>query len=340
MTTKIEDLDAFLQENRDSREYKRALAVKLALKGYMYAFICDLLDVTPSFVSEWKKAYLQHGTDGLLLKYTGAKRLLSREERQSVISWIQAQTESTVEQLKTYIEDTYHVVFQSRQSYYELLAAAKMSWKKAQRINPQKDPEQVAAKKKESTDYLQEHRDAIAAGDLIVLFMDECHLVWDDAREYVWGKTGERVEIPMKNYRERQTYYGAIDYSTGEVTVHPYPAGNGAYTVVFIKFLRGKYPGKRLTRIWDGATYHKQGEMPVYLAGINEGLDADAWGVTCLILAPHAPEQNPIEDIWLKAKQYVRKHWWLCDRFKKVKELFLEAIENQFFDFQKLHMYG
>ena len=41
---------------------------------------------------------------------------------------------------------------------------------------------------------------------------DECHLVWGDTCGYVWGKTQERIEVPMTNERERQTYYGALDY--------------------------------------------------------------------------------------------------------------------------------
>ena len=149
-TDQTDDLDAFLAEKRDSREFKRALAVKMALKGYLYAVICDILNVQPSFVSEWKKAYLEHGVEGLLLKHTGSASFLSAEERQAVIVWIQAQDEWTVDQLKTHIETTYQVVFQSRQSYYDLFAEARITWKKAQRIQPNKNPEAVAAKKKQS----------------------------------------------------------------------------------------------------------------------------------------------------------------------------------------------
>jgi transposase len=80
--------------------------------------------------------------------------------------------------------------------------------------------------------------------------------------------------------------------------------------------------------------------MVEYLTEVNQGLEADEWLVTCLIFAPNAPEQNPTEDIWLKAKQCVRKNWRICDHFSTVTELFLEAIQNRFFDFPKLHMYG
>jgi len=56
MTGIPDDLVAFLAEKRDSREYRRALAVKLALLGYTYEAISTMLDVSPSFVSQAKKA--------------------------------------------------------------------------------------------------------------------------------------------------------------------------------------------------------------------------------------------------------------------------------------------
>jgi transposase len=48
MTLIPADLTAFLAEKRDSRAYRRALAVQLALQGYRYEAISDMLDVTPS----------------------------------------------------------------------------------------------------------------------------------------------------------------------------------------------------------------------------------------------------------------------------------------------------
>lgn len=142
------DLSAFLAEKRDSREYRRALAVKLALQGYLYETICDMLDVTPGFVSQAKRAYEIQGTAGLTLKYQGAQPYLSASERQAVIEWLKKEPDWSVERLSDYIETTYDVVFQSRQSYYQLLADAGITYKQAQRANPKRDEERVAAKKK------------------------------------------------------------------------------------------------------------------------------------------------------------------------------------------------
>jgi len=144
------DLQAFLTEHRDSREYRRGLAVKLALQGYLYATICELLDVTPGFVSQAKTAYETAGVDGLRLKYQGGQSFLRDAQRQAVIAWLKAQQTWSVELLRSHIERNYAVVYQSNQSYYELLAEAGLSYKRAQARNPKHDPEQVAAKKKPS----------------------------------------------------------------------------------------------------------------------------------------------------------------------------------------------
>lgn len=181
---------------------------------------------------------------------------------------------------------------------------------------------------------------AIETGDIIVLFVDECHLCWDDARGYVWGPINERISVNMTNFRQRQTYYGAIEQCQGEVTIHPAPSGNGETTVAFIEILRQRYQHKRLVIIWDGASYHKGAEMVEYLQQANREIDPEQWPITCLLFAPNAPEQNPMEDIWLKGKQFVRKHWFICDTFRNVKELFTRGIQDAHFLFEKLFMYA
>ena len=148
MTKNIDDLEAFLAQERDSREYKRAIAVKMALKGYLYDVICDVLNVSPGFISQWKKVYTESGIDGLRLNYHGPTPFLRPEEKQSIIIWLYEQQAWDIDRLQTHIEETYGIIFQSRQSYYDLLAEAKITWKKAQRTNPNKNLVQVEAKKK------------------------------------------------------------------------------------------------------------------------------------------------------------------------------------------------
>ena len=156
----------------------------------------------------------------------------------------------------------------------------------------------------------------------------------------LWGKSNKRIEIPIKNEKQRQSYYGAINYRTGKVIVEEYSQGNTENTIKFIKYLREKNQKRRLVIIWDGATYHHSQEFKEYLANVNQGKVETDWSIRCIKLAPNAPEQNPIEDVWLQGKEMLRKYWNLCKNFKIVKWLFKWTINQDLFHFSKLSMYG
>ena len=188
--------------------------------------------------------------------------------------------------------------------------------------------------------WLEAQRASIEAGELVVLFVDECHLLWGDVTGYVWGQTNQRIEVPVVNELQRQTYYGALNYCTGGFLVKAYDKGNSESTIEFLKYLQQQYLGQRLALFWDGASYHRSQEIRAYLQLINQDLAETLWSITCTRLAPNAPEQNPVEDIWLQAKRFIRKWYHLCKSFAVVKFLFKFVIHHQVFDFSKLSMYG
>ena len=115
--------------------------------------------------------------------------------------------------------------------------------------------------------------------------------------------------------------------------------GNTENTIKFIKYLVKKNFGRQIVIIGDGAKYHQGKEFREYLETINKGKEEGQWLVKCIKLAPNAPEQNPIEDVWLRGKQMLRKYWHLCLNFKIVKWLFEWTISNDLFSFPKLEIY-
>lgn len=56
---------------------------------------------------------------------------------------------------------------------------------------------------------------------------------------YVWGQRGERTEIPIRNIKEKQTYYGALNLLDRDFVLMPSENGDGENTVSFIKRLQG-----------------------------------------------------------------------------------------------------
>ena len=180
----------------------------------------------------------------------------------------------------------------------------------------------------------------ITAGTaVIVLFLDECHLLHGDLTGYVWGQSQIRIEVPITNEKDRQTYFGALNYQSKEFHVQSHPSGDGKSTVKFIKYLPNKYKNRKIILIWDGASYHKYGEFRDFLLELNGDIKPDNWSINCILFAPNSPQQNPVEDIWLQAKNFLRKYWYLCRSFKIVKFLFDFFTNAHKFDFPKIRQY-
>ncbi len=119
-----------------------------------------------------------------------------------------------------------------------------------------------------------------------------------------------------------------------------YPKGNGSYTVSFLKDLLDERPESKMLLIWGGASYHKGKEVQNYLTDINVGLNENDWRIFCVLLAPNAPEKNPVEDIWLEGKTFLRRHFYENKTFSQVKESFFNFLNGQIFDFPKLSLFG
>ena len=133
-----DDLEQFLRDARDAREYQRAQAVKLALEGYPYAQIAAIVQVSPSFMSKWKRRSLANGIPVLRLGYWGTQGYLTTEQRTQTIAWLQTHDYWDVATLQAYLRTAFAVEYQSLQSYYDLLSAAGLSGKKAEATNPKK----------------------------------------------------------------------------------------------------------------------------------------------------------------------------------------------------------
>ena len=216
---------------------------------------------------------------------------------------------------------------------------------KTQKRNPKRDQAKVDAKRHELSTKFAQWSSEILTGKRVVV--DQSQLLWGDVCGYVWGKTSQRIEVPVGNQRKRQTYYGTLDLMTGRVLVIPYKKGDSKYTIEFLTALQQHYPDTQLVIRWDtpytrgtcGATYHRSDVVKTYLANVNHDLSSDKWKITCIRLAPNAPDQNPIEDVWRQAKRLVRKSYHKCIAFSDVKNVFNQPIENVSFRFDKLSQY-
>src|SRR5512144_1894808 len=120
------------------------------------------------------------------------------------------QSHYSIAELRDYLERHYGVVYHSKQSYYDLLKAGRLNWHQTQADNPNRDEAQVL-RKGEEIKKLATRQAEIVLGEVVVFVQDECHLLWGDTLGYGWGQRNQRTAIPIKNVKQRQTYYGVMN---------------------------------------------------------------------------------------------------------------------------------
>ncbi len=86
----IKELAEFIKSNPDARELKRAITVKMWLKGYRQREIQESLSVSSGFISKWTAKYAIGGTSALKLAYRGSAGYLRAAERAEIIKWLPA----------------------------------------------------------------------------------------------------------------------------------------------------------------------------------------------------------------------------------------------------------
>ena len=145
----MDSLAQMIEETKDARELKRALSVQMVVEGMATADIGELLHVTPRYVRKWCGRYETGGVGALGVGYRGSERYLSVEQRQEIEDWLGAQETVTVAEVRDYIEAHYGIVYQSKQSYYDLLEAGGLSYHRTEKGNPKRNDAQVLARREE-----------------------------------------------------------------------------------------------------------------------------------------------------------------------------------------------
>jgi transposase len=113
--------------------------------------------------------------------------------------------------------------------------------------------------------------------------------------------------LPICDPKQRQSYFGGLNGITGELVVKAAPKADSTHTITFLEPLRIHYPSKQIRVIWDNASYHKSQLVKEYLQQLHQDWPEEKWLLTLISLATNAPEQNPIEQVWLEGKTQLRK---------------------------------
>jgi putative transposase len=145
----MDKLAQLIEATMDVREWKRAVSVKLSERGMATGAVGAVLQVTPRAVRKWRRRYEREGVEGLQVRNRGSESYLRVEQRQEIEDWLGAQETVTREEGREEIEARYGIVYQSKQSYDDVLDASGMSYHGTEKGNPKRNEAQVLERREE-----------------------------------------------------------------------------------------------------------------------------------------------------------------------------------------------
>lgn len=257
---------------------------------------------------------------------------LTREQKMEISKVLQAPPSEyglpkefwDVPQLKTYIQATFGVVYESIQSYHFLLKFSSLSFKYPAKFSVGRDEESIllrmVAIRQEVKVYLQDPAWEVFASD-------ETRMMLEAITRRAWLKRGEKTVVKVERSKEYQNYLGFLNQKTFQCHVYEIAWGKQEEiikaTVEFLKL----YPEKRICIIWDNATFHKGKYLRKALrkGGLLER-------VHLINFPPYAPDVNPIEHVWNTTKAKLSNNQY--PTFEEIKQAFIQAVNSHIFHYQ------
>ena len=144
-------LDEIITESKDVREVKRAVSVKMLQQGIPAAKISMILNVSLQYISQWKTVYASKGAASLSMAYKGSQGYLTKAQHREVLQGIAQHTTLQREELIAHIAEAYHVLYQSKPSYYRLLEDGGRSSHRSEAMHPRHNTDKVLTRREEIT---------------------------------------------------------------------------------------------------------------------------------------------------------------------------------------------
>jgi transposase len=228
-----------------------------------------------------------------------------------------------VPKLKTYVEVSFGVVYESEQSYHFLLKFSNLSFKYPDTFD-----------QKRNLGLINARMNAICA-ELAPLFrdkeweifaVDEVRMEQEAIIRRAWLKRGERTVVKVDRNKQAQSYIGFLNQKTADCEIYEMPWQNSDEVLKAMKLFLNKHPNKKICIVWDNAPFHKSKIIREELrtGGLLER-------VHLIPMPPYAPDHNPIEHVWGAAKQSIsniQKH-----TFEQTKTAFTDYVTGRKFKY-------
>ena len=299
------------QRKVDALVCKRARAFLLLDAGYDAKTICEILDIGPTVLPEWRFAFAGAG-----LSFFGLKDYSQRQGHLSVEQERATQAHFTEHSARNADKVCAYILAEHDQSYSASGAAKLMRrlgfvYKKPQSLPAQSLPAQADEIKQAA---FIAHYEALMTGlraDEMVVFSDAVHPEHQSRPAHGWFPKTQKIALKATSGRKRLNIQGALDLETFQFTFVESEKINAQTTQQMLEKLEAKNPTMTAIHVFlDNARYH-------HAKILQPWLERSERQVKLHFLPPYAPHLNPIERLWGVMHKCVthNRHYATFDQF-------------------------
>ena len=307
----------------DIIELKRAQAILLINCNTDEFTIKSVTGFDKKYAFKLKKRFQEKGPAGIATKKKKPKSLLTKgqiEEIKKVVSekrptdvGIRSDFWTTLV-LAEYIKKKYAVVYKSRTSYQILFKKSGFTYHKPEKHYHSQSKALVDKWDAEIAPKIQA---ILSDPNSIILTEDEMILTTQTTTQRVWLPTDQAVLVEASNKREKRCVYGFLDIKTGQEYAFKTSHTNSFTTCKLLGKFAKMFPGKKITIVWDNASWHKS-EM------VKNFLDKNPNKFHLFAFPPYSPEKNPQVHVWKAGRENITHNKFIDD---------IDAATNEFVNY-------
>ena len=309
----------------DALVWKRARAFLLLDAGYDAKTICEILDIGPTVLTEWRFAFAGTGLSFFGLKdYSQRQGHLSFEQERATQAHFTERSARNADEVCAYILAE-HGKSYSTSGAAKLMGRLGFVYKKPQSVPAQADETKQAA-------FIAQY-EALMTGlgvDEMVVFSDAVHPEHQSRPAHGWFPKGQKTAVKATSGRKRLNIQGALDLETFQFTFVEGEKINAQTTRQMLEKLEAKNPTMTAIHVFlDNARYH-------HAKILQPWLERSERRVKLHFLPPYAPHLNPIERLWGVMHKWVthNRHYATFNQFTEaILGFFRKTLPNKWREF-------
>ena len=271
----------------DALVWKRARAFLLLDAGYDAKLVCEILDIGPTVLVEWKLAFAAQGLSFFGLKdYSQRQGHLSCAQEAELCQHFTDTPPRTIDEVRSHIAHQYEKAY-SRSGACKLMCRLGFAYKK-----PVSLP--ARANEAEQEAFIADY-EALMTGlnsDEMVVFSDAVHPTHQSRPAHGWFPKDQKTAIKTTSGRQRLNIQGALDLETFQFTFVEAEKINAQTTQQMLEKLERNNPAMTAIHVFlDNARYH-------HAKLLQPWLNSPDCKIKLHFLPAYAPHLNPIERLW------------------------------------------